>query len=287
MFNPDINIALQLFSTFWLDQVMLLFTSLGNEAFYMMAIPVVYWCVNRRWGHQVGFVFLGSMWLNGYLKDLFAMPRPTAEQGVRLVVHEASNGFPSGHAQGAVTLWGYLLLKVCSVWFRCLCIFLIVMIAISRLYLGAHYLVDVLGGLVIGAAVLALFMIGFVREWGRTWSKWLKVILSIAIPLLLMTLTESEHTYMILGALMGLLVTDVFALDGLAYEERAPWLKQAAKLAVGFTGFALLYLIIRQWMPQGLPELIGFAFIGVWITVGAPLLFKKIGLAPPDKSPHS
>lgn len=279
MFNPGINIALQQFSTPWLDWLMVLFTSLGDVTFYMIVIPILYWCVNRRWGHQLGFVLLGSMWLNGFLKEYFALPRPSLAQGVNVMVHESSYGFPSGHTQGAVTLWGFLAVRSRTDRFRFFCMIVIAMIALSRLYLGAHYLADVVGGFIIGTAVLVVFLLGFTRQWGTYLPKWLKLSLYITVPLLLISLDKSPHAFMKLGILMGLLVTDEFALDGMTYEERATWPKQVGKLVIGFVGLVLLYLAVSTWVPPGLPALLCYAMVSVWVTVGAPLVFQKLGLA--------
>lgn len=196
------------------------------------------------------------------------------------MVHEWSNGFPSGHAQGSVTLWGYLAYRIQNAGFRTLCTFLVGMIVLSRLYLGAHYLADVLGGLAIGLAVLALFLMGFARNWGAGLPTWAKLALSIVVPLGMMLFYGDGHAPLVLGALMGMLTTNVFVLDGMAYEERVSGVRQAGKLAVGFAGFAVLYAPIRLWVPEGMPELLGFVLIGGWVTTGAPLVFRALGLAP-------
>lgn len=259
---------------------MIFITTLGTPGLYLLVIPVLYWCVSRRWGHEFGLSFLFSMWLNGFLKDLIALPRPTAAQGVRIVVHEWSNGFPSGHTQGAVGFWGYLGVRIRIRWFRALCGLFIVLIALSRLYLGAHYLSDVVAGLLIGIAVLSFFLLGYARSWVKRWPNWLKGTLAVVVPVVLMVLDTNPNSYIEVGILMGLLLTDLFALEGVVYEERASWGKQVGKLVVGFTVLTALALILTRWVPEGLPEMLGFSLVGGWVTLGAPLVFQKLGLAP-------
>ncbi|GAB6876451.1 hypothetical protein JCM13210_11780 [Thermaerobacter litoralis] len=263
-----------------MDAVAQVFTYLGSEYFYMLVLPFIYWCVDRRRGHQLAFLFLVSMWLNGWLKDLANMPRPSAAfDGVRVLVRETSPGFPSGHAQGAVTLFGYLLMEYPARWWRALAVALIALIAFSRPYLGVHYLGDTLGGLAIGLAMVALFRWGFRRGWGGTWPRGRKLALSLIGPLLLLPLYGESVAYQTLGFLMGFLAGDLYAPDALPYSTPPRPGIAAARMALGLAGFAILYGLHGALIPNGLAELPGYALLGLWVTAGAPWLFRRLGLA--------
>ncbi|MBE3582752.1 MAG: phosphatase PAP2 family protein [Limnochordaceae bacterium] len=280
MFDAAVNVWLQHFSTPWLDAIMIAITNLGTAVFYMLLIPIIYWCVGRREGHNLMFLFLVSMWVNGLAKELFMMPRPAAAEGVRLVVHETSNGFPSGHAQGAITLWGYLATQHRRLWPWAIA--LILLISLSRLYLGAHYLGDVIGGLAIGGILLLLFLLGFALQWGARWPRWLKLMLSIAVPVvIMMPLYQQPTSLQTIGFLIGLLVTDVYALDELSYDAQAPFTHQVIKAFIGLAGFAFLAVLHARFIPEGLLSLVGYVFIAAWVTIGAPWLFLQLGLARP------
>lgn len=283
VFDGDGIRVLQQVATPGLDAVAQLFTYLGSEYFYMLVLPFVYWCLDRRRGHQLAFLFLASMWLNGFLKELANLPRPSALfDGVRVLVRETSPGFPSGHAQGAMTLFGYLWLEYRARWWRALAPVLIALIAFSRPYLGVHYLGDTLGGLAIGAAVVAAFRWGFRRGLGGAWPRRRKRVATVVVPLLLLPLCGESVAYQTLGFLMGFLAGDLDAFAAFPLRTPAPARVAIARWVVGMAGFAALYALHGALIPNGLPELPGYALLGLWVTAGAPWCFHRLGLAGPS-----
>src|SRR5690606_33585059 len=113
-------------------------------------------------------------------------PRRARADGGRLLVREPSPGFPSGHAQRSSTLWTSLALAYGSRPLGWLAAILIPLICLSRLYLGVHYLADILGGLALGFGLVALFFTGYRRGWGNRWPVGVKALLIIlAMPILL------------------------------------------------------------------------------------------------------
>lgn len=104
---------------------------------------------------------LGGEALNLLLKDLFARPRP--HFGHPLVV-ESSYSFPSGQAMESLVVYGMLvyfaLLTLRSQRMRVVsvggAVVLVTLIGFSRVYLGAHYVSDVVGGFAAGGAWLSV-----------------------------------------------------------------------------------------------------------------------------------
>ena len=114
----------------------------------------------------VALVMLGGSTLNLVLKHFFHRERPVLENPL---VTLSSYGFPSGHTMGATLLYGLLALlawknvrnraaRLACVAGACLWILLI---GLTRIYLGAHYLTDVLGALAAGLLWLVVCWTAF------------------------------------------------------------------------------------------------------------------------------
>ena len=105
-----------------------------------------------------------GMVMNAMLKYAFHRSRPVWDDPILMI---GSFSFPSGHAMAATLLYGFLaayaVRKVRAWQWRVLAVLaaglLIGLISFSRLYLGVHYLSDVLAGMAAGAAWLALCLI--------------------------------------------------------------------------------------------------------------------------------
>jgi membrane-associated phospholipid phosphatase len=108
----------------------------------------------------------GGMLVNVMMKLAFHRARPSFDDPI---VTLTSYSFPSGHVAGATLFYGFLLALLASrtsSWLaRCalgvLALAMISLVALSRMYLGAHYLSDVLAAFAEGVAWLTLCVVGF------------------------------------------------------------------------------------------------------------------------------
>ena len=140
-------------------------TLLGSVGFLTAGsvICVIVLLRKRAWNRAIAVVstMIGGSVLNILLKHFFQRQRPVFENPL---VTLSSFGFPSGHTMGATLFYGLLALLITfsmRSWFWralvCLAAFLIVAaIGITRIYLGAHYLTDVLAAIAAGGVWLAL-----------------------------------------------------------------------------------------------------------------------------------
>ena len=144
-----------------------IFTNLGSFYFLMFdALILLVMCRNKKYGilALVGVCFAGG--INFLIKIMVQRPRPDL-----MIVAENGFSFPSGHSIMSVVLFGilvYLILKFLRARFLkigltfVLCT-LIVGICFSRIYLGVHYLTDVIAGLSLGLAILFALVVIFER----------------------------------------------------------------------------------------------------------------------------
>ncbi|RMF09676.1 MAG: phosphatase PAP2 family protein, partial [Candidatus Neomarinimicrobiota bacterium] len=123
-------------------------TALGNETFYLLGLPVLFWCWKKELALPLLILLYLTFLTNTLLKLGFASPRPA--EALHLVPADGY-GFPSGHAQMAMVLWGYLGWR--TGWNKS-ALTLIFLIGLSRIVLGVHYPADVIGGWTIGLVLL-------------------------------------------------------------------------------------------------------------------------------------
>lgn len=130
--------------------------------------------LRRSWYRLLAFVLGmgGGSLLNILLKHFFHRQRPVLENPL---VTLSSFGFPSGHTMGSTLFYGLLAIIVAysvrksrwRVFISCAAALWVALIGLSRIYLGAHYLTDVLGAIAVGLAWLAFCWTGVetLRKW--------------------------------------------------------------------------------------------------------------------------
>lgn len=166
--EPILLYAHSLASPAW-DTVMLLFSRLGYGG-GVVPFAIVLWLVLLAWrrlrdclvfGLSVG----GAGLLNRVAKAFFGRERPKLWESV---APETTLSFPSGHAMGSMALIAVLVVLLWPTRWRNLMLILgavfVVMVGLSRIYLGVHYPSDVLAGWVASFAwVMGVSILGYGR----------------------------------------------------------------------------------------------------------------------------
>ena len=115
-------------------------------------------------------LLVGSGWVTNFIiKNIIRRDRPN----VLRLVKESGYSYPSAHAMTSVILYGYLIYlinkkisnKKLRISLEILLGVLIFSICISRIYVGVHFASDILGGMVLGLAVIIL-MISLNKKYG-------------------------------------------------------------------------------------------------------------------------
>lgn len=163
-----------------------------------------YWSPSRF--SRVAMLLFISAFINAFLKDFFQDPRPDIQLMLDPKVG-SSYGWPSGHAQIAVTLWGLLAYELKNKWITIGALTLIALIAFSRMYLGVHDFGDVFSGLVIGSFILLIWHYAIIYKFYEKFNEltWLFIILSFQLLIYLIYPTHEGHEISIwfLGVMSG------------------------------------------------------------------------------------
>lgn len=145
----------------WLDVPARLMDWLGGGLVGILVIPIgiiVALCLARRfWG--AGYYALAALLSVGLvqlLKAVFDRPRPE-----ELLVVTDAGSFPSGHVANAATMAVVLAIIVNRWWVWFIGIGYVVLMALSRTYLGAHWVSDTAAGALIGAGVAVIVWVPF------------------------------------------------------------------------------------------------------------------------------
>ena len=141
-----------------LDSFMQGITFLGTIEFYIILIPALFWSVDQTLGLRVLFVLILTDVPASYLKQLFHEPRPYWLGNVKAMGDEPSYGIPSTHASNTLPVWGLIALHMKKTWMWVFTILLLLLIGLSRSYLGMHFPQDVLGGWLLGLVMLLLYL---------------------------------------------------------------------------------------------------------------------------------
>jgi membrane-associated phospholipid phosphatase len=262
-------------------------TFLGEEEFFLLLVPIILWCVDFAVGVRLATVFLLSTYANSGLKGLFAHPRPF-ELDPTVKLHEASGfGLPSGHSQSAVVVWGTIATEFRKSWLRVIAVLLMVLIGFSRIYLGVHFPTDVLGGWTVGAIVLVLYLVlgPRVEAWLREAGLIVQLMLSVVLPLALLLIYPDKDAISSMAVLMGMGIGVALTRRIAPFSATGPLWQRAARFLVGAIGLLAIYLGLKLVFPaEGEPlylalRAVRYALVGLWVTLGAPWLFRRLRLA--------
>jgi membrane-associated phospholipid phosphatase len=262
-------------------------TFLGNAEFYLLLAPIIIWCVNYRLGARVGLVLLFSSYINEALKNLFMQPRPCDPRPDVCVDQADGYGIPSGHAQNAIVFWGVIAQWIGTARGWIAAILLMLLIGISRIYLGVHFPTDVFVGWAIGIVILGTYIaVGKpIETWLGGLSLAIQIALALLLPLLLLAIRPSEVMVQVTGAFAGIAIGAVLGVRYLDFDAGGLIWRRAVRFLLGVAVVAAIFFGLRFMFPGEGESLyavfryVRYSLVGLWISLGAPWLFLRLGLA--------
>lgn len=247
-------------------EVLEVITWLGDPAFLVVLVSLVYLLVHREQGAFAIGLGVGALALTVGLKELLMFSRPPA--ALRLA--EASGyGFPSGHALGATVVWGGLAL-VLDVWTRrkrlLVASAVIVLVALSRVALGVHYPFSAAAGVVIGVVYLTFAGIVTVYRPDRS------LVLGVIVAGLAVVVAGASTDAMgVLGGGIGAVAA------WMAVRERTP--ATTSRIDYPVAVFGLVYVAVLDRLAVALGSPMASFVIYLSLTAGVvalPALSREV-----------
>lgn len=252
---------------------------LGDTWGIMLALGIGMWL----YGRNTAYALLGSVALAALsklvLNLIFDVPRPSGPEIVVYEEYEISS-FPSGHVYQTLIPWGVLYVRERLP--LIVPVLVISAVGLSRIYLGVHYLGDVLFGIVFGVAFVAAYHFAWkgAEPWlhrrsttfyaGLTATGVLGVLFTIA------TRVNTGRRWEIVGLIAGAgfaLIVEKKRLDDRTPRPGSP---RALAIAVGLAGliplaFWMRYISGSEWYVH---VAAGLALI-VWTLLVAPYFIQR------------
>ena len=259
-------------------------TLLGDGSVLVGLSATIYWCFDKGRGRVVTYVLLLGAYLNFFLKILIAWPRPPVELRIA-EKSETSYGFPSGHAQDSTTFWSWISLDFRKRILSVLGIVIVVAVGISRIYLGLHYPVQVIGGWIVGLA-LACSGILILRRLPRRNEQMRaipQVLFAFCTLIPMMTavafgLVGDAYPGQIGGYLFGFSLGAIVEERFVHFTNQVTATQRILRLGTGGVLTGLLVLVTELILPSSylIPSFANSLIRGLFVATIIPAIFTRI-----------
>ncbi len=255
-------------------------TFVGSTNTVIAVFTVIYWCFSKNYGTYLLMGWSGNRMLNKFLKATVCAHRLLFKDA-RIIPHfnsmddAAGYSFPSGHSMNAAALFGGAVVrKDFPKFLRIISLVTILLIALSRIYLGVHTPQDVLIGSFAG--LLVMWLTFKLMQWLETHPDkdlpvaFIGIILSVAVAvygamksypvdydvngkILLEGVEMPEDVCKAAGLCTAFWVGWVLERRYVKFSTDISALTRASRLITGLLGYYVVTLIIcgliKKWIP--------------------------------------
>ncbi len=269
-----------------LDSYFAITANLGTHTFFMVMLPILFWCGYTSLGRGMVHILASGVFLTGFVKDLFSLPRPLSPPLHRITMSGSAAleyGFPSTHSANAVSVAVYALFTLHSptntlsattkLILEVLAYSYAFSIVLGRLYCGMHGFLDVIVGSLMGAAISIIECVyGTANDHYLHNSSWrAPILVAIAIIILVRIHPEPaddcpcfDDSVAFAGVMIGCEAGDFhFATTSFSWSHPVP----------ATVPFSLEHL---GWSTVIARVLVGVVLIFAWREVMKPTMLKSL-----------
>lgn len=323
----EILYQLSIALTTWMQQTlpqlhgfMAAISGMGEEQFFLIALPLLYWTIDKRLGRLLGYFFLLSVLINSNLKAILRGPRPywldpSIKQG-----EVGGYGVPSGHTQHATVVFLLAAAYLKRTWVWIVVLLYVFTMAISRIYLGVHFIHDTVVGFTVGVILLLAFALWQAKLRNRFDRQILgrRMLLIILIPLVMAAvyvvtmliigppnmnvpwasfipeaeIDGYESVVTAVASLLGFGIGVTMESSRVRFRADGPIWKRIVRFLLGIIVAVGIWAGLRAIFPAeplilALPlRFIRYLLLLLWVSYFAPWLFVRLKLASIDPQPE-
>lgn len=265
-----------------------LVTMLGEETLLIVLMAIIYFIYDKNLARKTFFITAVSIGTNCIIKNFVRLPRPFANGKVTCVRPETATGysFPSGHTQ-TFAAWSNALAQHSKRRFgRTIALGLTLLVAFSRLYLGAHYPSDVIVGalLGIGFAYTGNYLFEKIKNKNLLYGGAILLLLPFAIYFFIAADAQYADFFKFYGLLIGFLCSVIFEERFVALNCNTTSGKKFARVLISVALAVIIKEVLKRLFTCDnlqfslvLDALRYFALAFVILGL-CPWLYKKIKL---------
>ncbi len=275
-----------------LNALFLILTISTETPVIVILTAIMYWCINKRYGQKLLFALIPNIVINTGIKELVKAPRPIGTPGLESLRVSTATGysFPSGHTQTATTFWTSIIIIFKKGWIYILGTIMILGVGLSRLYLGVHWPIDVIGGWIFGIVFTLIFtkIFDIVNE-----NKNYNLLFLSLIPFIIFIFIVKSNSYvkmfgLLVGFILGYILEDKFIqfktisdyinevnFSSKVKSKKDYFIKGTFRFILGISTLGIVYLILKLILPENtIFSFIRYSIISLYAIAGVPVLFK-------------
>jgi membrane-associated phospholipid phosphatase len=301
----------------WLTALMQAASALGEVQGYILVSTLIYVAFDKTLAVRLSLLVTLTMSLNHVLKIIIKNPRPFITEGnylgkwavppdyARDLAFEYST--PSGHAMAGASFYSFLFGAVRNRYVRIGSVLAVLLIGLSRPYLGVHYLEDILLGWAIGLGV-GLFALRYGGRIGNAWNAipyGRRIAIAVAASILLWGATIAINGWQIdsqpraflgyAGTVVGIVIGRPLELRLVDFDPKSAsvlfkvlrFLLTVALALLALEGLGKLFAaMVENYSAAGyMLQFFRYGTVSVVIVLVAPLIFTRLGLAQTFQEP--
>lgn len=249
---------------------------LGEESMYIVVLATWYFAIDKKLGQLFALILGITALINNTIKEVFSFQRPF-EAYPDLVTNyrpETSTGhsFPSGHTQNFSTIL-FSFAFIYKKWFYILAIIFTILMMLSRMFLGVHFLEDVLVAAILGLSIAYIL----VRLYQKNSLKWIEVIAGFLLVItgVFLFIFQAKDFFTSYGLLLGLSIGIFFEQRKVNFTLSVSTTKKILRVIIGLVVLLALQVGLKEVFQLILPNqehlanvlryfLIGFVGFGLY-----------------------